>query len=502
MSTTQTIVELIENMRLTGSDSQTCEVKEAGVDLPKSLKESISAFANAHGGWIILGLSEKAGFHPVKNFDPSIIFSKMLGIGDEFTPIMRMEIHKVPFEGQTLIAAYIPETPLEEKPCYITANGYYQGSFIRTGDGDRRLTPYEIDRLREGRKQPQYDLEIVPNATLEDLDKTLLARILHRTRELFPRNFANRTDHEILSALGVIRPDEGVWRPTLGGLMAAGIWPQKFFPRLHVIFTRYPGTQKANGGAVRYVRSKELVGPIPDMLLETVELVLNTMETVAIIEGSLRKELPDYPRVAVREAIANALQHRDYSLGSRGAVVQVNMFDDRLEIYNPGGLYGPATIESLLSGEGISSQRNQFLSRLLTYTPHLDGFVVESKGTGIPVIEAELQKAEMPKVEIRDTLISFTLIIRKRQPKTVVEKEPVQKPLLASKRLSAPEMMELILTTLERLGPLSAKELSEHLGRSAATTKNYLKDLINDGKVIQTEPSRSPKQRYRLTDRP
>ena len=73
MSTTQTIVELIENMRLTGSDSQTCEVKEAGVDLPKSLKESISAFANAHGGWIILGLSEKAGFHPVKNFDPESV---------------------------------------------------------------------------------------------------------------------------------------------------------------------------------------------------------------------------------------------------------------------------------------------------------------------------------------------------------------------------------------------------------------------------------------------
>ena len=120
-----------------------------------------------------------------------------------------------------------------------------------------------------------------------------------------------------------------------------------------------------------------MVGSIPDMLLDALSLIQQRMSTGAIVEGGLRKDVPDYPIIALREAIANALQHRDYSPEGRGTHVQVNMYADRIEISNPGGLYGATTVESL-GKEGISASRNEFLSRLLTYTPFQDGFVVEN----------------------------------------------------------------------------------------------------------------------------
>lgn len=84
----------------------------------------------------------------------------------------------------------------------------------------------------------------------------------------------------------------------------------------------------------------------------------------AVIEEAFRKDVPDYPPVAMREAVANALMHRDYSPGAQGSQVQVNLYVDKIEILNPGGLYGDVTIETL--GEsGVSSARNQFLSNIL-----------------------------------------------------------------------------------------------------------------------------------------
>ena len=89
------------------------------------------------------------------------------------------------------------------------------------------------------------------------------------------------------------------------------------------------------------------------------------------------------------------------------------MYSDRLEIINPGGLYGSTTVESL-GKEGISSTRNEFLSRLLTYTPFDDGYVVENKGTGFMTIESSLAAALMPPPNVHNSLTFFKLTCEKR----------------------------------------------------------------------------------------
>ena len=94
-------------------------------------------------------------------------------------------------------------------------------------------------------------------------------------------------------------------------------------------------------------------------------MLQRNMKRRSIVRGLFREDLWEYPETAIREALVNALAHRDLSPAARGTPVQIQMFPDRLEIVNPGGLYGAVTVDQL-GQEGISSARNQLLMRLLT----------------------------------------------------------------------------------------------------------------------------------------
>lgn len=182
--------DMISHMRKIGSDTQACEVKEAAQGLPKSIGETISAFSNMSGGLIILGLSEKKNFTLVAGFDSQKIYSELQTVGDQMTPVVRMEIEKIPFESGTIVVAKVPAMPAVEKPCFITKRGKYDGSFIRSGDGDRHLSAYEVDRLAEARTQPAFDLEPIRNATFADLNPEIIQKIVRRVKDLFPRVFS------------------------------------------------------------------------------------------------------------------------------------------------------------------------------------------------------------------------------------------------------------------------------------------------------------------------
>ena len=168
----------------------------------------------------------------------------MLTLGDALTPVIRKEIERIPFESRTTVVAQVPGLPDSRKPCFVTARGQYNGSFIRSGDGDRHLTVYEVDRLAESRIQPQFDLEPVEQAGVEELRRPVLDAVIRRVRDLFPRVFGKLSDETILVQLGVLTREGDRLCPTLAGLLATGTFPQRYFPRLQVVFTVYPGTAK------------------------------------------------------------------------------------------------------------------------------------------------------------------------------------------------------------------------------------------------------------------
>lgn len=482
--------EAVAVMRQIGRDTQSCEVKEAKGELPSTMADTLSAFSNGSGGYVILGLSEKNGFTPVHGFDAARMSDAFGAACEKLTPIVRPDIAILPFEGTQLVCAEVPEMHPKDKPCYVTSKNRYGGSFIRTGDGDRRLTPYEIDRLLENHGQPLYDDEPVPEATTDDFDAALLNGFLARQRELHPRILGGRADEDIMLDLHVVRrlPDDTV-RPTLAGIMALGTFPQKFFPRLNVTFTSFPGTTKAErvDERRRFLDSQTIIGPIPVMVDDVLAAVTRNMRTGAVIRDTFRQDVPDYPRTAVREAVANALMHRDYSPDARGSQVQVNMYADRLEILNPGGLYGDVTVETL--GEsGMSSTRNQYLSNILETTPYPDGgYVVENRGTGYQEIEEQLKRAMMLPPQPRDSLTSFCLTFEKRR---------LDSSEVGAKRSESVD--EAIKNALRERVSASTKELAEASGLSRSAITSHIKSLVALGIVEPMEPARSPKQRYRL----
>ena len=210
------------------------------------------------------------------------------------------------------------------------------------------------------------------------------------------------------------------------------------------------------------------------------------MRVGAIVERAFRRDVPDYPLPAVREAVTNALMHRDYSDLAKGTQVQLNMYVDRLEVLNPGGLYGTVTIDSL-GKPGVSSARNQRLTSLLEEVPFPDGgMVAENRGTGYATIAAELDRALMPPPVPRDEIAGFSLTFHRRR---LTHDERGGK-LPRSTR-------EAILREIDSRGSVSSLEIMQGSGLSRSAILKQINALVREGELISTEPNRSPRQRYR-----
>lgn len=530
------LARMMRDMRLASSDSQQVEVKEAVGGLPRTMVETISAFANGSGGVIVLGVSERLGFHPAEGFQAQPIADALAqACRQKLTPAIQPLIEVLMFEGSPVVVATIPELNPLDKPCYVTSRGAYNGSYVRVGDGDRRLTGYEIDRLMEERRQPRHDQRIVEDATKADLRDDLMAGILERQRASRPRIFASLDDDAALQALGVLRADEfGVLRPTLAGLLALGTFPQQYFPRLNVTFAFYPGRTKADARGVKYSDALTAVGPIADILADILDRVQRNMRVGGVLVDGYRRDLPEYPPDAVREAVVNAIMHRDYSPMAQGAQVQVNMFADRLEVLSPGGLYGGVTVDTL--GEsGVSATRNMTLSALLEITPFRDGYVAENRGTGFQLMTALTERNGNGRPEAKDSLSSFALTFHSNvrrlgtsqnispasgrhlpeyggEGSARIYRLPSQRPSpldeiddlawpggISAADLSRYSPAELaLLHFIAEHEPVQAPDAAQALGLPRSTATYRLRKLLADGVIERTEPARSPKQAYRL----
>lgn len=482
MNSTQ-LESLIRALQFKDTDTQDVEVKESVGKLPSTMPETLSAFANGSGGTIVLGLSERNHFAPAEGFDAHRMADALAqACADKLTPPVRADIQIVDYHGSSLVVGVVDEIPPRDKPCYVTAKGQYKGSFIRTFDGDRKLSGYEIDRLLEDKTQPMHDAEIVAAATMDDLDPRLVSAVLERQRVLHPRVFALESDEDMQADLRIAARDEaGVLRPTLAGLLALGKYPQKYYPRLTVTFAAYPGTDKASDPGVKFLDSEKMAGPIPVIIADTVAAVRRNTRVGGVMDGIKRVDVPDYPPAAVREAVCNALMHRDYSSLARGTQVQVNLYSDRLEFLSPGGLYGTVTTETI-GRAGYSSTRNQFLADILESTPYEGGFVAENRGTGYRLMQQELKRNGMEPPQVKDTVAMFSLTFRRRLDRS------------DSSELPSDE----IVGYLQSNGPSSSAEISEALGVPRSTLNYRLKKLMNNGEIKRIGAPRSRNQEYRI----
>lgn len=394
------------------SEVAAIEAKRATNQLPSSCVETLSAFANTPGGGtLLLGVDETLNFQVTGVADPGKLQQDLAAMARvQLTPALQPAISLVTVADKTVIVAEVPELPREQKPCYVTTRGMNRASYIRVADGDRRLTSEEIQQLIANRGQPRFDHEIVPEATVDDLDPEGIKGLLRRVRESSPHLFAHETDDRVLKMLSVVKQDaDGTLRPSIGGLLALGRYPQQFFPQLGLTFVHYlTKTGESTPDSTRFLDNVRVDGSIPYIASQAISVVRRNMSRRALITADGRQDVWEYPLEALREAIVNALVHRDLSPGSRGGQVQVEMYPDRLRILNPGGLFGSVNI-SRLGEDGVSSSRNGLLLRILEDVPIAGGdrTICENRGSGIRTMRSELARAGMSPPDFRDRVTSF-----------------------------------------------------------------------------------------------
>jgi ATP-dependent DNA helicase RecG len=474
------VLEMIEDLRRRGSDHADVEVKRAQRGLPQDLWETVSAFANTSGGTILLGVDETSGFMITGVEDPAALERQLAGVCNDVEPPIRAAIETTLINGRNVISAVIPPVVRDRRPCHRRALGPFLGSRVRVADGNRKLTEYEVGLLLSGQGEPRDDQTPVPEATIEDLDTGLVAAYLERLRVTRPSAFSGRPDEAVLRMTNVVAVIDDRAVPTVAGLLAFGVYPQQFFPQLNVSLVRYPTTVAGALGpqGERFLDSVVIDGSIPVMLRDAVAALKRNMQRRSLIMGLFRQEQWEYPEVALREALVNALVHRDLSVGARGTQVQVEMYPDRLLIRNPGGLYGPVGIEDL-GLTGTSASRNRSLLKILADVPVERGQTVcENVGSGIFTMRRALADAGLESAEFHDNVSTFEVVLPNH---TLLDQETLN---WISERgaegLSGPQMIALALA--RRGQPLTNRTFRMATGVSdSRDATKYMRDLVDRG---------------------
>ena len=402
--TREELLELIAEVHQHQSELDDVEVKSARGGTPKRLFEPFSAFANRTGGGVVLfGLDENRNFEAVGVNNADRLQRDISDLAsNEMAPPLRSEFTVENIDGKTLVAVEVAELPADQKPCYYKPAGLQKGSYIRVGNTNRQMTDYEIFGYVSTRTQPTFDEEPIHDGNIEDLDRGKIEGYLANLRRTRPQaTYLNQPFEEVLKQLRIIGEVDGILRPTLAGLLLFAKYPQAFEPQLVITFLQYYGTteiEKTPRGE-RFLDNRKFEGTIPEMIEGAVNHVLASIRKSSLIEGLYRRDIPEYPEEAVREAVVNAVAHRDYSHFVRGSYVQIRLFADRLEVQSPGGLYGNVTEETL---ENEQSTRNRVLMRLME-----DLHLVENRGSGIRTMITAMRNANLEPPRFQDKRSSF-----------------------------------------------------------------------------------------------
>lgn len=254
-----------------------------------------------------------------------------------------------------------------------------------------------------GVKHMGNELRTIKELEIEYFDHSRLEQYLTAVKKE-RRNLAALSDTEIMELMGVTQKGEF----TLAAALVFGIYPQTWFPQLCITAIALPGTAmgETDSEGARFLDNKRITGSIPDMLEEAVDFVSKNMRTKTIIDvNGRRADKDEYPIIAVREAILNALIHRDYSTLTENTPISIEMFRDRIEIISKGGLFGGGSVDQL--GKGRPETRNPALANILELLR-----VTENRYSGIPTIRRASKESGLPEPEF--LVERGTFIVRMR----------------------------------------------------------------------------------------
>ena len=356
---------------LTKPEGPTLELKRDLSSLKPVLRTMV-AFANTSGGTMVVGVEDDGticGVSGAKAEEERLANA----VTDGISPLLMPDIEIVEIDEKVLLVVRVTQFP---GPFHLVAAGPERGVYVRIGSTNRRAPSEKVEELRRLARQRAFDRQPCVGSSVDDLDVDAMEAAFSRVgREI---------DEAKLESLDVIVRHGERLVPSNGGLILFGKEAVRrgLFPGAQVRCARFLGTDK-----VDFLDRLDIEGTVLQAVDEVPKFVRRNTRMSARIESMRRQDIPEYPLIALREGLVNAVAHADYSL--QGMDIKVAIYVDRLEIENPGTLPFGMTTDDIRAG--ISKIRNPVIARVMR---ELD--LMETWGTGFRRMSEDCEAGGYP----------------------------------------------------------------------------------------------------------
>ena len=332
---------------------------------PDDLAASLVAFANTDGGQLILGVSEARAIKGVQDPDRIARDVDNVAANNCEPPITVIQETLRPEGGGTVVVINVPKGDMRP---YRTNRGVF---YIRTSSGRRQASREELLRLFQATESLYYDETPLLRLSLNDLDLSAFQDFLEKTGQGYLLDDQERLlENWYLMASG---------HPTVAGIVLFGRKPQQHLPYAQINAARFPGTDSSFDPMDR----KDLTGRLLEVIDQAERFLYLHLPIPHEIRGFEPEPRPELPKEALREAVVNAVAHRDYTI--RGPI-RLFIFDDRIEILTPGKPPNGVDADAMLAGAHVV--RNPWIYARLS-----DAGLVTRAGTGIRRIARLVREA-------------------------------------------------------------------------------------------------------------
>lgn len=381
------LLEIINN-----GENSYIEFKEEAVKA-KDLAEEFIAFANSEGGTVLIGVADDGTIKGVKD---ETIEEKIMNIcRNNCVPNIIPMYEKLDIDGLKVVSVTIPKGV--NKPYYTTDHKYY----IRVGTTKRIASREELLRLFEANGSIHYDIFPIHNTSIKDLNLDIIRDyfLKYNTFDLYEEDKAYI--ERILINADILKEVDGKVTCSVGGLLIFGKRPDMIMPQNGISFAHFCGTEITD----ELIDKKVIHGRLQDIAEQMLVIIKNNIKNPSSIKDLRREEKEEYPSLVLREAIVNALVHRNYSI--TGSKIRIFMFDDRIEFRSPGKLPNTVTIEKMKIG--VSYARNPFLVKYMENMRYIDQL-----GRGIPMIIKAMKDIGAREPELKEVGEEFIITIYKK----------------------------------------------------------------------------------------
>jgi predicted HTH transcriptional regulator len=444
---------------LSRPEGKTLEFKR-DLSSPQGVLKAIVAFANTSGGVLLLGVED--GTKKIKGVRDILAEEERLAnlIADSISPKLVPSMELLPWRKTQVLAVEIYPSP--NRPHHLNRLGSEEGIFVRVGSTNRRADPFLIEEMRRYNQVSSFDEQPMLNLNSEAIDFRAASEYFKTTRKLTIQGLRN---------LRLTTSYQGRIVPTVGGVLLFGMDRLNHFPDAWIQAGRFAGSDRR-----KTLDSMEVRSYLPAAAEEAMEFLRKHMRNETVIGALRRSDLWTFPIVAIREAIMNAIVHADYA--QRGAPIRIAMFDDRLEIENPGLLPFGLSIEDIQ--KGISKLRNRVLGRVFQELG-----LIEHWGSGIQRMTAACRDRGLKAPQFEEIGTHFRVT-------------------LSSVRGYSPakdERDQAILSALEAGSEdgLSTSQIAKEIGLSPRAARTRLASLVERGLVAEIGSGpQDPQRRYHL----